>query len=290
MGKKLTTEQFVEKANKIHNSSYSYNCVDYQGADNFVDITCLIHGNFKQKPRNHLNGCGCSSCGQISFKNKKTITQETAFERLVEVHGDKYDYSLFEYTGIENKIKVICKIHGIFEPTYLNHYHGKTGCFSCQFKSKEEYLDIFKTVHGNEYDYSLVEFNTVSDKIKIICSKHGIFEQRLSAHKCGQTCPSCVSFSSLEENKWLDSLKIPTLIRQYKLFKNHIVDGYDPKTNTAYQYHGIYWHGHPDFFDQNEKHPHFKKKTFGEIYQRTLNREEAIRQAGYNLVVKWSHL
>ena len=79
------------------------------------------------------------------------------------------------------------------------------------------------------------------------------------------------------------------MLKQYSLFKNHIVDGYDPKTNTVYQYHGVYWHGHPDFFDQNEKHPHFKKKTFGEIYQRTLDRDESIRQAGYNLVIKWSH-
>jgi hypothetical protein len=180
-------------------------------------------------------------------------------------------------------------MHGVFEPTYLNHYYLKSDCPSCQFKTKEEYIDIFKTVHNDKYDYSLVQFNSVSDKIKIICPKHGVFEQRLAAHKCGQTCPSCVSYSSKEENKWLDSLNIPTMLKQYSLFKNHIVDGYDPKTNTVYQYHGVYWHGHPDFFDQNEKHPHFKKKTFGEIYQRTLDRDESIRQAGYNLVIKWSH-
>lgn len=91
MGKKVTTEQFIEKANKIHNFKYIYDCVDYQGVENFVEIICPIHGNFKQKPRNHLNGCGCSSCGQIAFKSKKTISEETALERLIEIHGDKYD-------------------------------------------------------------------------------------------------------------------------------------------------------------------------------------------------------
>ena len=52
------------------------------------------------------------------------------------------------------------------------------------------------------------------------------------------------------------------------------------------------WIGIPKIIildDKNEKHPHFKKKTFGEIYQRTLDRDESIRQAGYNLVIKWSH-
>ena len=56
---------------------------------------------------------------------------------------------------------------------------------------QEEIIKQFKAVHGNKYDYSLVVFKTVSDKIDIICSKHGIFKMPVVKHKLGQGCPKC---------------------------------------------------------------------------------------------------
>lgn len=254
-----------------------------------VEITCFLHGNFLQKPRNHLTGCGCSICGSISFKNKTTISKQEALKRLIDIHGDKYDYSLFEYTGSESKIKVICPIHGVFEPTYANHFYSKTDCPDCQFKTKDHYLDLCNKKHNNYYDYSLVAYKSIDDKVSIICKTHGIFSQRFSAHINGQGCPSCISYVSKEEIKWLDSLNNLNIIRQYKLKSGFIVDGYDPISNTVYQYHGVYWHGHPDFFDQTKKHPHYKNKTFGDLYQRTLLKDKVIKDLGYNLIIKWSH-
>lgn len=289
MGKKLTTEEFVSKAKNIHGDKYLYKLVDYNGMENLIKIICPVHGIFEQKPRNHLDKSGCSECGLISFKNKKTISQEVALNRLLKLYGNKYDYSLFEYNGINSKIKVICKIHGIFEPTYLNHYHSKTECPLCQFKDKEYYLNKCKELHKNKYCYDDVDYNCLRDKVKIICKIHGVFLQRFSAHIDGQNCPSCVSYISKEEINWLNSFKNLNIIRQYKIDKHFVVDGYDPETNTVYQYHGVYWHGHPDFYDSSKKHPHFKNKTFGVLYQRTLERDEKIKKLGYNLITKWSH-
>jgi hypothetical protein len=31
------------------------------------------------------------------------------------IHGDKYDYSLFEYINSNDKVKIICREHGVFE-------------------------------------------------------------------------------------------------------------------------------------------------------------------------------
>ena len=45
--------------------------------------------------------------------------------------------------------------------------------------------------HSNVYDYSLVEYVSSHLKVKIICSKHGIFEQQPYAHMNGQGCPTC---------------------------------------------------------------------------------------------------
>lgn len=52
-----------------------------------------------------------------------------------------------------------------------------------KIKAKEEIMQLFNIQHNNKYDYSLMKYRTNRDKIKIICPIHGIFEQRLDAHK-----------------------------------------------------------------------------------------------------------
>ena len=63
-------------------------------------------------------------------------------------------------------------------------------------------------------------------------------------------------------------------------------DGYCKETNTVYEYHGDYWHGNPKKFNKDEINKS-SKKTFGELYEQTLKRENEIRTLGYNLVVMW---
>jgi len=66
-----------------------------------------------------------------------------------------------------------------------------------------------------------------------------------------------------------------------------VVDGYDPKTNTVYLYHGSFWHGNPEKFPSNMIHPIRKDITMGELYQNTLLYEEKIKTAGYKLITHW---
>lgn len=58
-------------------------------------------------------------------------------------------------------------------------------------KTTEEFIEQAKKIHGDKYDYSLVEYKNTDSKIKIICSKHGIFEQRPSSHLNGCNCSFC---------------------------------------------------------------------------------------------------
>ena len=60
---RITTEQFIEKARKVHGDKYDYSKVKYQGGRIKVCIICPIHGEFWQTPENHLGGKGCSICG-----------------------------------------------------------------------------------------------------------------------------------------------------------------------------------------------------------------------------------
>ena len=60
--KKLTTEEFIDKANKVHNNRYDYSRVEYKNSQTKICIVCPKHGEFWQTPAMHLYGNGCSKC------------------------------------------------------------------------------------------------------------------------------------------------------------------------------------------------------------------------------------
>lgn len=57
-----TTEDFIKKAKEIHGNKYDYSKVEYVTAKTPVCIICSEHGEFWQKPNDHLNGRGCPIC------------------------------------------------------------------------------------------------------------------------------------------------------------------------------------------------------------------------------------
>jgi len=60
-------------------------------------------------------------------------------------------------------------------------------------KTTEEFINQAKQVHGDKYDYSLVEYVNTNTKVGIICknNNHGTFYQRASAHLFVQKCHKC---------------------------------------------------------------------------------------------------
>ncbi|MGI0076360.1 MAG: DUF7487 domain-containing protein [Nitrosopumilaceae archaeon] len=65
------------------------------------------------------------------------------------------------------------------------------------------------------------------------------------------------------------------------------VDGYCKETNTIYEFYGDLYHGNPIIFEPNYKM--FIYKTAGELYQKTIERENKIKELGYNLVIIWEN-
>jgi len=110
--------------------------------------------------------------------NKKLTTEEI-IQRCKKIHGDKYDYSLVDYIGIELKIKIICSKHGVFEQLVSNHTDKKQGCPKCvgRYRTTAEFINKSNLIHKNKYDYSLVDYKNSHSKIKINCPIHGEFEQ-----------------------------------------------------------------------------------------------------------------
>ena len=64
------------------------------------------------------------------------------------------------------------------------------------------------------------------------------------------------------------------------------VDGFCKETNTIYEYHGDYWHGNPDVYPSDEINK-TNKRTMGELYENTIQREQVLRDMGFNVVVMW---
>jgi len=69
--KQLTTETFIERALIRHGNKYSYDKVEYELSNIKINITCPVHGIFRQAPAEHLQGKGCPSCARSGFDTTK---------------------------------------------------------------------------------------------------------------------------------------------------------------------------------------------------------------------------
>ena len=196
--KRLTTEEFIERARKIHGDKYDYSKAEYKTMHEEVCIICPVHGEFWQVASVHLAGSGCSKC------IGRQLTTEEIIEKFKEVHGDKYDYSKVDYTRGLDKVCIICPKHGEFwvKP---KEFLGGSGCPDCGRESSaksrrlpiREFIRRAIKVHGNKYDYSKVEYNSIDEKVTIICPIHGEFRQKAYDHLVGHGCSYC-NESSLE--------------------------------------------------------------------------------------------
>ena len=148
------------------------------------------------------------------------LTTEQFIQKAREVHGDKYDYSLVEYINSSTKVKITCHEHGEFEQVPNNHLQG-AGCIKCSRKviNKEQFVERARKVHGDKYDYSMVEYLEMLNNIKVICPQHGEFEQRAFLHLKGQGCNDCAQYSN-----WYNRAKRS---KSFDSFKAYFVKCYD---------------------------------------------------------------
>ena len=201
MAKRLSTEQFISRAEEVHGSKYDYSETKYVKSSEKVMITCLLHGTFNQLPHQHLIGKGCKPCGNIKKAMSKTKTIKQFIAEARKVHGDKYDYSNAVYINNSTPLRIICPIHGEFTQRPVDHIHQSSGCNKCALISTantnritiDTFIERSIEHHGNKYDYSKVTYAQLKDKVTIICPEHGEFEQSASLHSTGHGCSKCAN-------------------------------------------------------------------------------------------------
>lgn len=209
---RITQEEFVSLATEKHGGKYSYDKTVYKNYGDKVIITCPIHGDFLQVAKSHLRGHGCRKCSDDRCGLINKDTQESWLEKANKIHNGRYDYSLVKYINSQTKIDVICAEHGIFSIRPAHHLIGQ-GCRKCgyikngisQYISQEEYLTKVRAVHGDRYDYSLVNYVKTTSKLRIICSEHGEFVQIAAVHLAGHGCPKCSRNKLLTTEEFIEA-------------------------------------------------------------------------------------
>ena len=127
MGKRLTTDIFIERSNIIHDNFYSYPNTKYINNDCYVKIVCPKHGEFIQNSKSHMDGHGCSECGNNHFTTIDYI------EKVNIIHKFKYKYDKTIFINYSSDIIIYCDRHGYFSQNAKLHLNGN-GCPKCAGK------------------------------------------------------------------------------------------------------------------------------------------------------------
>lgn len=305
MSKKVTQEEFLERAQSVHGDLYDYSNAIYKTCSTKLEIKCKKEGHvFFQTPDKHIGGrTGCPKCARQRVASIHTKPVEQIKEELVKIHGNAYTYlNLDNYVNTSSYLSIRCNnCNHTFSQLALRHMTRKCGCPKCarqkiyasNTKSLEQLLLDIRAVHGEDFDYlELDKYTTRNSKITIKCNScNWIFKQTPLNHIHNRTgCPKCVLISrSKAESKWLDYINIPNDDEHRQVLissTKYKVDGFDPQTRTVYEFLGDFWHGNPKLYEPDDVNT-ISKKTFGELYKDTFERFNLLKSLGYTVVYLW---
>lgn len=311
MTSKINLLEFKRRASEKHQYRYHYDLVKFKNMGSKIQIICPIHGIFLQRANAHLGGQGCRSCGiyrrltktqserdqrkRTNIKNKQDKMVENIKQKnLKKIKGMQLTGLITPIEEITHEInrgsllKFSCPKHGIYYQSLNFLYRNKTNrCRLC--KHADELIQFLNSCILSPTLLPETIQRESACEISIVCQIHGRFKKHRSNFKRGWHCPKCKNTKFKKQFDWLDSFKNENIIYNYefkldgKIFK---VDGFDPETNTIYEYYGDYWHGNPKVY-KPEKINKTKKKTFGELYESTIAREKKLKNAGFFLKTAW---
>ena len=185
-----TTKEIQEKlSSRFPNLQLLEN---YKGANEKILIKCLDCGHEQKAiPRSVIaSKHGCPKCGVL--KAKRNVAINKFLQKL-----DNSKWEFIEYKDYKN-VTVKCKECGHIRNTTADNIL-RFGCKVCaSIRANEprklttaEFISKAKQIHGDRYDYSLVNYINYKTPVKIICKKHGEFLQIPNKHIAGHNCPHC---------------------------------------------------------------------------------------------------
>ncbi len=228
--RKMTTEEFLERAIAIHGDRYDYSETKYVSMNKDLSIRCPQHNvRFEMRPKFHLKGRGCPLCEQediamyeISKKaaiqwrsdyRKKQSEKKKRSKEILKgrphikytwdefihyanlIHEGEYDYRYVkkEFVDMNTPVTIICKRHNKpFPQTPVKHLKGQ-GCPRCigRMRTTESFIEEAQEVHKGHFTYDNVKFVDYATPVTITCKIHGDFPMRPLKHLRGEGCPLC---------------------------------------------------------------------------------------------------
>jgi hypothetical protein len=180
---------------------------------------------------------------------KDAHTKQTFIKKASKVHGDKYDYSLVNYTGYKNKVTIVCKMHGSFEQRAGHHLQGQN-CKYCGYStastklrkilSEKEISFIKENYVKNGAEFCAKNLNTTKDCVYHAAQKLKIRKNNSKlnhAHISGRIWSNMISNAKLR-NLLLDVTPddiYEQYIKQNKrcaLTGQDLILSFDTKLNT----------------------------------------------------------
>ena len=292
MSFKQTQQQFINKSISIFGDLLDYSKVDYVNSLTGVVLICKKHREFIIIPKDHIAyKRGCPICSRYKHN------LETFLYAANKIHGIKYNYDKVNYINAKSNVIIGCSAHGDFNQMPDKHINAKQGCPKCSVSCRKDLEYIIRRgseINNGLYDYSQSIFINTFEKMLIICPLHGQFLQTPNNHiNHKQRCPCCAVGKSKKEEYWLNDIGLPNDKNHRTVIlhignKRFIVDGYNPKTNTIYEFYGDFWHGNPETYDHSliNTANHISYKV---LYEKTLKREQLLKSNGYNIISIWEN-
>ena len=166
-------------------------------------------------------------------------------ERAKEKFGDKFDYSLVDYTTTKNEVTIICPIHGEFRQAPRNHLRSKTGCVRCLTLKKQVKGEVIKP-----------KVKVVKPKVKVVKPKVKVVKPKIDYSNSG------TSKSEKEIVDFIKSIYSGEIIENDRSILNgKEIDIYLPEVNIGIEFDGLYWHnqGNLEKRGVNPKKYHLEK-------------------------------
>jgi hypothetical protein len=147
---KLTLQQIIDKAIKIHDKKFDYSYIkEYKNNKTYVNILCnQCQRVFSQTINAHLSGNGCPFCyGRVK------LTLQQFIDKAIKIHDKKFDYSYIkEYKNNHCKVPIMClQCNNIFHQIPNSHLLG-IGCPKCRISKGELAIEQFLKEHNIQYE------------------------------------------------------------------------------------------------------------------------------------------
>jgi len=253
---RLNVDELIKRFKSVHGDKYDYSQIVYINEISKLEIICPTHGKFIRNAVTHFK-CkrGCPECKKENVMDLEYTKRrvETWKAKVNQSWGEgTYDLCNSKYINSDSLVEITCNKHNTTFKTLAGMFsRGFGGCEQCCderaiFKHSKKQQPIFlkqsHKVHGNTYDYSLVEYINNCTPVKIICKHHGVFEQSPDSHtNMGCGCPTCCSSRGEEKiGMFLNKQNIEYVFQYFVKINgsNHYFDFYIPSLNRMIEFDG----------------------------------------------------